>query len=112
LAPAPDTLWRFTYEDVSLESTGQRKTTDKFVYFGQRDDVAVTTSAPFTTMVGFDLTGTMRSTIPSAASWAASASQPVVGVFADATGNLYLRSSTGQLVSWSTGEGLRHYSRP
>ena len=86
-------------------------TTDRIILFGHRDDV--TSAVPLNSrMLGFDLSGTVRNEVPSAAQWAVQAQRPLQGFYGDAVGNAYLRSSTGQLVTWSVVEGLRLYSTP
>ena len=102
----------FTYENWYLDGSLKRVTTDHFVFFGQRDDVTTSTTATLSTMVGFDNGGVLRSAVPAASAWAVNVGQPVAGFFSDASGSMYLRSTTGQLVSWSTAEGLRLYSKP
>lgn len=94
---------------ITLQSTAG---SDRYTFFGHREDVAVSALSTIGAMVGFDPDGNLSRGAPAASAWAVSANRPLPGMFADPSGNIYLRSSTGQLVSWSSSEGLRVYLSP
>ncbi|RWA53774.1 hypothetical protein AU476_12735 [Cupriavidus sp. UYMSc13B] len=102
----------FSYRDNRLDANQQPISTENFAFFGQLDSVTSGAVLPSVAMLGFDVNGQLQSTVPDSARWTVSAGQPLAGFFQDGVGNTYLLSSSGQLVAWTVGSGLRIYSKP
>ena len=94
-----------------MDANGVRLSTDRYTFFGQRAGLtALTVALP--AMRWYAAGGTVQSGVPAAATWAVTAHPLLYGYFADPAGNTYLRSTTGQLVTWSVTEGLQVHSTP
>ena len=102
----------FSYTDRRFNASGQRNSTDIFTFFGQLDGVTGLEAIGQTSMVGFNASGQVQADVPRESQWGVTLGKPLSGFFQDASGNTYLQSKTGQLVSWTVGSGLRTYSKP
>lgn len=79
-----------------------------FTFAGQKNDQTVRNTATPPASVWFDAGGKAQRAVPTLAS-SAVADQPLQGFYQDGAGSTYLRASSGQLVTWTAGVGLRHH---
>lgn len=102
----------FSYRDSRRDASGKQYSTDDFTFFGQLDGVTGTAGNIAIPMVSFDRAGQLQAAVPVESQWTVTAGRPLAGFFQDIAGNAYLYSTSGQLITWTVGSGLRHYSQP
>lgn len=83
--------------------------TGYFSFAGQRADRTLRTTSPPPESVWFDAAGRLQRARPALPTTSATVDRPLAGFYQDSVGNTYLRSESGQLVTWTSGSGLRHF---
>lgn len=79
-----------------------------FTFAGQKNDQTVRNASTPPASVWFDAGGKAQRAVPTLPA-SAVADRPLQGFHQDGAGNTYLRASSGQLVTWTAGAGLRHH---
>ncbi|MEO7642908.1 MAG: hypothetical protein ABIU07_15925, partial [Ramlibacter sp.] len=78
-----------------------------FSFAGQSEAQTLRSTDAPASALWFDATGRVQTGVP-ALPRPATANRPLAGFYQDAVGNTFLRSSSGQVLTWTVGTGLRH----
>lgn len=78
-----------------------------FSFAGQSEAQTLRSTDAPASALWFDATGRVQTSVP-ALPRPATANRPLAGFYQDSVGNTFLRSSSGQVLTWTVGTGLRH----
>ena len=78
-----------------------------FSFAGQNEGQTLRSTDAPASALWFDATGKVQTEVP-ALPRSAVANRPLAGFYQDSVGNTFLRASSGQVLTWTAGTGLRH----